>query len=131
MDVFIFEAGQTYFGIKAKYIYRIADGIKVVPVPLLPEAYAGLIYYRGDLFDVIDMGVLMGKSASFLRDDPYILLVRWNGGRLGLIPGRIIGMKSMEETGERQVPFSEGKKMAKLIDPHEIWQALSGLSYGA
>jgi chemotaxis signal transduction protein len=96
MDIFIFKAAGHYIGIEAKYIYRIADNVIIVPVPLMPDCYEGLIYYRGDLFDVIDMGRLMENEASMLQDDPYIILLKWDAGKLGLIPDRIVGMQWVE-----------------------------------
>ena len=131
MDIFIFESAGQYFGIEAKYIYRIADNVMIVPVPLMPACYEGLIYYRGVLFDVIDMGRLMENEASRLHDDPYIILLKWNAGKMGLIPDRIVGMKWVEEKGEAEAVFNERGDAVKLMTPHGIWKKLAGLGYGA
>ena len=130
MDIFIFEAAKNFIGIEAKYIYHIADNVKVVSVPLTPTCYEGLIYYRGDLFDVIDMGRLMEDKASSFHGDPYIILLKWDAGKLGLIPDRIVGMKWIEDdSGDRAVFNRRGDAVA-LMTPHEIWKMLAGLSYG-
>ena len=131
MDIFIFEAAGHYFGIEAKYIYRIADNVIIVPVPLMPVCYKGLIYYRGDLFDVIDMGRLMENEVSTPHDDPYIILLKWNTGKMGLIPNRIVGMKWVEENGEAETVFNERGDTVKLMTPDGIWKKLAGLGYGA
>ena len=131
MDIFIFEAAEHYFGIEAKYIYRIADNVIIVPVPLMPVCYKGLIYYRGDLFDVIDMGRLMENEVSTPHDDPYIILLKWNTGKMGLIPNRIVGMKWVEENGEAETVFNERGDTVKLMTPDGIWKKLAGLGYGA
>lgn len=131
MDIFIFEAAGHYFGIEAKYIYRIADKVIIVPVPLMPVCYKGLIYYRGDLFDVIDMGRLMENEVSTPHDDPYIILLKWNTGKMGLIPNRIVGMKWVEENGEAETVFNERGDTVKLMTPDGIWKKLAGLGYGA
>ena len=91
MDIFIFEAAKKYIGIEAKHIYRIADHVKIVPVPLTPTCYEGLIYYRGDLFDVIDMGRLMENSPSSLHGDPYIIPAEMGRRKAGLDPGQNCG----------------------------------------
>jgi chemotaxis signal transduction protein len=130
MDIFIFEAAGHYFGIEARYIYRIADGVVIVPVPLMPSCYEGLIYYRGDLFDVVDMGRLMENEVSTLHDDPYIILLKWNAGKLGLIPDRVVGMKWVEDNGGAGTVFNERGDMVKLMTPDGIWQKLAGLAYG-
>ena len=130
MDIFIFEAAGHYFGIEARYIYRIADGVVIVPVPLMPGCYEGLIYYRGDLFDVVDMGRLMENEVSTLHDDPYIILLKWNAGKLGLIPDRFVGMKWVEDNGGTGTVFNERGDVVKLMTPDEIWSKLAGLAYG-
>lgn len=131
MDIFIFEAAGRYFGIEAKYIYRIADNVIIVPVPLMPACYEGLIYYRGDLFDVVDMGLLMANEASAPHDDPYIILLKWNAGKMGLIPRRIVGMKWVEDNNEAGAVFNERGDTVELMTPHGIWKKLAGLGYGA
>ncbi len=131
MDVFIFEAAGHYFGIEARYIYRIADSVIIVPVPLMPSCYEGLIYYRGDLFDVVDMGRLMENEVSTLHDDPYIILLKWNAGKLGLIPDRVVGMKWIEDNGGAGTVFNEQGDRVKLMTPDGIWRKLTGLAYGA
>ena len=130
MDIFIFEAAGHYIGIEAKYIYRIADNVSIVPVPLMPVCYEGLIYYRGDLFDVVDMGRLMEKEASTPHDDPYIILLKWNAEKVGLIPDRIVGIKWVEDNGGTGAVFNKRGDTAKLMTPDGIWKKLAGLAYG-
>ena len=130
MDIFIFEAANHYIGIEAKYIYRIADSVIIVPVPLMPACYEGLIYYRGDLFDVIDMGRLMESEALTPRDDPYIILLKWDAGKLGLIPDRIVGMQWVENHAGTGTVFNKKGDSVTLTTPDEIWNKLAGLSYG-
>ncbi len=130
MDIFIFEAAKKYIGIEAKYIYRIADHVKIVPVPLTPTCYEGLIFYRGDLFDVIHMGRLMENNSSSLQEDPYIVLLKWDSGKLGLIPDRIVGMKWIEANSGNRAVFNSRGDVAVLMTPDEIWKILAGLAYG-
>lgn len=131
MDVFIFEAAGHYVAIEAKYIYRIADNVDIVPVPLAPACYEGLLYYRGDLFDVVDMGRLLEEAASVLHDDPCIILLKWDTGKLGLIPDKIVGMRWVEDENGPAIIIGQGGDSAKLMTPEEIWKKLAGLSYGA
>jgi len=130
MDIFIFEAAGHCIGIEAKYIFRIADNVNIVPVPLMPSCYEGLIYYRGDLFDVIDMGRFMEKEASMPHDDPYIILLKWNAEKVGLIPDRIVGIKWVEDNGGTGAVFNERGDTAKLMTPDGIWRELTGLAHG-
>lgn len=130
MDIFIFEAAGHNVAIEAKYIYRIADDVNIVPVPLMPSCYEGLIYYRGDLFDVIDMGRLMQKDASLPHDDPIIILLKWDTVKLGLIPDRIVGMKWVEHDGVSGTVIGQEGDTAKLMTPDDIWSKLAESAHG-
>lgn len=134
MDCFIFEAAGKHLGIEAHYIYRIVDSVKPAPIPLLPSCHAGIIYDRGDLFDVIDVGRLLDKESSSPSDkSPYVILLKWNQRKLGLIPKRIIGIKWVQDTadtGTSQTVFTSEGRTIQLITPEEIWKLLSDLLYG-
>ncbi len=131
MDIFIFEAAGHYVAIEAQYVYRVADNVDIVPVPLVPDCYEGLLYYRGDLFDVVDMGRLLEKDAAVLHDDPCIILLKWDTGKLGLIPDRILGMRWVDGDNGSPVIIGQEGNSAKLMAPEEIWKRLAELSYGA
>ena len=92
MECLIFEAAEKCLGIETEYIYRIADDLQITPVPIAPPCYRGLTYFRGDLFDIIDVGNLMGGERSLLNGNPYIILLKWGQRKLGLISDKIIGI---------------------------------------
>jgi len=130
MDCFLFEAAGDCRGIEARYIYRIADDAKPVPVPLLPSCHVGIVYYRGDLFDVIDAGQLLGTHSSLSDKAPRVILLKWNHRKLGLIPDRIVGIKWIEDTNTSQTAFTREGLAIQMITPGEIWEMLSDLPYG-
>lgn len=130
MECFIFEAADRYLGIEAQYIYRIEDDAQAAPVPLVPSCHVGLIYYRGDLFDVIDVGNLLGEKTSLPNGNPYIILLKWDQRKLGLIPDRIVGMEWIEENNGNQTIFTRNGRTIELMTPEQIWKILSELRYG-
>jgi chemotaxis signal transduction protein len=130
MECFIFEAAEKCLGIETEYIYRIADDIQIIPVPLAPPSYSGLIYFRGDLFDVVDVGSLMGGERSLLNGNPYIILLKWEQRKLGLISDKIIGITLIEDNNGSQTVFTEQGRTVELITPEKIWKILSELPYG-
>jgi chemotaxis signal transduction protein len=130
MECFIFEAAEKCLGVETEYIYRIADDIQIIPVPLASPCYRGLSYFRGDLFDVIDLGSLMGGERSLLSGNPYIILLKWGQRKLGLIPDKIIGITRIEENNGSQTVFTEEGRTTELVMPEKIWKILSELPYG-
>jgi len=130
MDCFVFEAAGKHLGIEARYIYRIADEARVVPVPLLPSCHVGVFYYRGDLFDVIDAGQLLGNEARISNEPPYVILLKWDQKSLGLIPERIVGMTWVEEENSHGMIFTKEGLAIHMMIPENIWKRLSELPYG-
>ena len=130
MECFIFEAAEKCLGIEARHIYRIADNIKPTPVPLVHSCHVGIIYYRGNLFDVIDVGSLMEGGESLPEGNPYVILLKWNQRRLGLIPDRIVGLEWIEDFNDTQTVFTKDGRTIQMITPEEIWKILSELPYG-
>ena len=130
MECFIFGAAEKCLGIETEYIYRIADDIQIFPVPLAPPCYKGLIYFRGDLFDVVDVGSLMGGERSLLNGNPYIILLKWGQRKLGLISDEIIGITRIEDNNGGQTVFTKEGRTVDLITPEKIWKILSELPYG-
>ena len=130
MECFIFEAAEKCLGIETEYIYRIADDIQITPVPLAPPCYRGLIYFRGDLFDVIDVGSLMGGERFLPNGSPYIILLKWGQRKLGLISDKIIGITWIEDNKGSRTVFSNEGRTVEMITPEEIWKILSKLAYG-
>ncbi|MBW1783054.1 MAG: chemotaxis protein CheW [Deltaproteobacteria bacterium] len=130
MECFIFEAAEKYLGIEAQYIYRVADDVAPTPVPLTPPCHVGIIYYRGDLFDVIDMGRLLGDERSPSNGHPYVILLKWGQRKLGLIPYRIVGMEWIEDSDSTQIVITKDGRTIQMITLEEIWEILSELPYG-
>ena len=130
MECFIFESAEKCLGIETGYIYRIADDMEITPVPLVPPCYRGLIYFRGDLFDVIDLGSLTGGERSLLNGNPYIILLKWDQRKLGLISDKIIGITRIEENNGSQTVFTKEGRTVELVTPEKIWKTLTELPYG-
>jgi chemotaxis signal transduction protein len=155
MEWLAFKAGDEYLGIEAQYIHRVVDEVKVTPVPLVPSCYIGLIYYRGEMFDVIDIGSLLGQREVVAppaspeqagKENSRIILVKWSHKKLALVPDKIIGLIWVEDTEERHTVYApsppglspderdnagqEEEYTVRLITPDHIWEKVSELSYG-
>jgi chemotaxis signal transduction protein len=62
MKCLTFRASNEYFGMEVHYISRVEEEVKVTPVPFLPPYHLGLMYYRGELFDVIHIQSLLKQE---------------------------------------------------------------------
>jgi chemotaxis signal transduction protein len=130
MDVLLLEVSGKQMGIAARHVYRIVDDAAPAPVPLLPPCHMGILYYRGDLFDVIDLCQLLGgQDSGPCEKSPYVILLKWGQRKLGLLPDRIAGIRPIADADGDTV-FTQDGQAIRLITPEDIWQRLSELPYG-
>jgi len=131
MKFFVFKIRDEFLGIESQYIHRIIDDSKVTPVFLTPECYEGLLYYRGELFDVINLASLLGHPKKENIEIQRIIILKWVNKKMAIIPDDIIGMIWMgDDSEDRTVCRYEGHPV-RLLNPDDIWKKLLGLSYGS
>ena len=159
MEWFAFKAADKYLGIETQYIHRVVDEVEVTPVPLVPACYMGLMYYRGELFDVIHVGSLSGDRQAVYppalpgshragqwragNENLRIILVKWSHKKLALVPDEIIGLIWVEDNKREQTVYTprspllsdidagqEEECTVRLITPEHIWKKVSEFHYG-
>ncbi len=130
MEYFVFKVRERYFAIGAQYVYRIVDDLMVTPVPLLPDCYEGLSYYRGELFDVVNADIIVGKEKDASKQGGYIILLKWDQHNLGLIPDHIVGLKWMDDDHLQETNQMVDGLSVKLVTPEAVWESISGMDYG-
>jgi chemotaxis signal transduction protein len=130
MKLFVFKSKDEFIGIESDYVHRIIDDSKVTPAPLTPESYTGLLYHRGELFDVINMRLLLGYPTDGSAEITRIIILKWLNKKLAVIPDEIVGMIWIDDNSENKNEFYHEKRKICLIKPDDIWKKLSELSYG-
>ncbi len=130
MELFTFKAADEYFGIDARYIYRVIEDVKITRAPLTPPLHLGLIYYRGELFDVIDIAGLLTNGKSKFDANIRIMLLKWSDKKLAMVPGKIIGLLWIEDGKDTDTVNVEGKYTVRRVTPEQIWAKLLALTYG-
>ncbi|MFO7666452.1 MAG: chemotaxis protein CheW [Desulfobacterales bacterium] len=131
MKIFVFKVKDDFLGIESQYIHRIIDDSKITPVCLTPECYEGLLYYRGELFDVINLTSFLGYPKKENIEIQRIIIIKWGNKKMAIIPDDIIGMIWMEDDSENQTACYYGNKVVRLLNPDNVWKKLTGLSYGS
>lgn len=136
MKLFVFKAKDKFIGIESEYVYKIIDDYKMTPVCLTPKCYAGLLFYRGELFDVINIRLLLGYSghSGYTYDESdqnsRIIIIKWHNKKLAVIPDEIIGMIWIDDNSEGLNLYRHENRDINLITPNYIWKKLLELSYG-
>ena len=130
METLVFKRSGLCLGIEIEYIRQVVRDVTVAPVPLTPPGYAGLIYYRGELFDVADLGIIMGKQHAIKSERTLNILLKWNQKGIALAADEILGLRSVEEDGSELEGFTLEGIQIKIITPESVWKMLSELPYG-
>ena len=130
MEWFTFKAAGHYVGIDAQHIHRVMDEVEITPVPFVPSCHLGVIYYRGELFDVIHAGNLFEKQEARHGRDSRVILLKWSGKKLALVPDQIIGLILIEDTEEQAGTYAHEDYTVRLIAPDQIWKQIEEFFYG-
>ena len=115
MEWFTFHARKEVLGLDAQYVYRVVDDARITPVPLTPECFLGLTYYRGELYTVIDMVNMLGHGTVNSEINTPIVLVKWSDKKMALASDEIVGLLWIED---ETAMFLEG------VENHEAFEAL-------
>jgi len=123
-----FKAGDRYLGLEARYIYRIVEEVTVTPVPRVPDWYLGLMYYRGEVFDVVHAGSLLGNRQTSAVQGARVIVLKWSNRKLAVVPDRIVGMRPLEDQGTEKVSCTNYDHPMRVLTPEELWGRVSGIS---
>ena len=134
MLVLTFQVDGIVYAVPVKQVIEVVPRVALRAVPHAPLFFLGLLHYRGTALPVLDLGLLMGRSACENRLDTRILLVRTtqNGERLGLMAERVnelvdidAAKLAMHSPLVLNVPYltevyeTDGG-LLQLIDPNQI-----------
>jgi chemotaxis signal transduction protein len=130
MKLFVIKSKDDFIGIESDHVHRVIDDVRITPVPLTPEPYIGLLYHRGELFDVINMRLLLGYPPEALSNQNRIIILKWPDRKLAVIPDEIIGMIWIGDDSENREDYYHENRKIRLLKPDFIWKKLSELFYG-
>jgi chemotaxis-related protein WspB len=104
MLVLTFRVAEVLYAVAVKRVVEVVPRVALRGLPHAPDYLAGLLRYRGGAVPVVDLGLLMGKSACRDRLDTRIILVDGglHGGAgpgfLGLIAERVDDVRVVDES---------------------------------
>lgn len=144
MLVLTFEVDGSPFAVPVAKVVEVVPRVALRAVPHAPDCFLGLLRYRGGAVPVVDLGLLMGRSAGRDRLDTRILLVRRPGAGagdlLGLLAERVnelvevdparpaMGAALLLDAPYLGQVFETASGLLQLIDPGRI--AVAGVAEG-
>ena len=98
-------------------ITHVRETLPVQPitrVPLTPACLAGVFSLRGEIVPAVDLGILLGLTATDVTDDTRIIVIDVDGSTIGVIADRLRDLRTIEETLEPPPP-SLAADVARLL----------------
>lgn len=127
MNLFAFRTGGKTMGIDARFILRVLEGACIAPVCRMPPYHLGMLHHRGELFDVIDVGLLLGGMYSSHAESRRLILLHWSDKKLALAPGVIHGLVWIEAESAGDALITRNGTTIHILTPEQIWKrVLSG-----
>jgi len=96
------------------------------PVPFAPAPYRGLSNVRGELFDVVDLAVLLNATSTPLNTTARLVLVSSTiAARLALLVHQVLGLRRVTELQPATAP--NGEASSEWLDQSgHRWQEVTG-----
>lgn len=130
MEIVAFSVDGRLYGFDAQHVNRVIEKVNIFPAPFMPECHMGLLFYRGELYDVIDAGILFNQNKSAMDSHSRIILMKWNRKRLAVIPDVVVGLMWIDDQALDQGTLTAHGETIDLITPESFWSRLLELSYG-
>lgn len=81
----IFQLGNTYYGIRSKYIQQIEMIENITHVPNVPNYIEGVVFSRGKVIPAINLRVRLGMEKIPFNIKTRMIVVRVKNREVGLI----------------------------------------------
>lgn len=99
-----FSLGAERFGIPLLQVRELISVPDTTPIPYSPKYFKGIMNLRGQVISVIDLRLKLGVKATDDQSECAVVIVEFEGFRLGLIVDSINKVLQIEEGEIAEVP---------------------------
>ncbi len=99
-----FSLGRERFGIPLLQVRELISVPETTPIPYSPKYFKGIMNLRGQVISVIDLRLKLGVKATEDHSENAVVIVEFDGFRLGLIVDSINKVLQIEEGQIAEVP---------------------------
>lgn len=99
-----FSLGSERFGIPLLQVRELISVPETTPIPYSPKYFKGIMNLRGQVISVIDLRLKLGVKAHDDQSENAVVIVEFDGFRLGLIVDSINKVLQIEEGQIAEVP---------------------------
>lgn len=99
-----FSLGQERFGIPLLQVRELISVPETTPIPYSPKYFKGIMNLRGQVISVIDLRLKLGVKATEDQSESAVVIVEFDGFRLGLVVDSINKVLQIEDGQIAEVP---------------------------
>ena len=96
LAVVTFHLGEQTFGFGAEWVAEVVPNAWLSRPPALPAMVAGLLDLGGVAVTVLRGDLVLGLPEQRFGLDASILIMRGGGGQVGLLTGRVDGVRDLQ-----------------------------------
>lgn len=136
IEVLVFAVGEESFAIPIWTVSEVLDQASIVTLPEMPENLVGVVIHSGTSIPVLDSRPFLGVAGG--ADQPSILLLKSDGGGVGIAVDALVGSLVLESSVVRRVPaledqegafigvFFDAGRLVALLDPSSFVRGRQG-----
>ena len=138
LDACSFRVAAHCFAVDSGCVAEVLHSAKLTPVPLAPEAIAGLLHLRGTIVPVIDLGHRLGLPSTDAGSGRTNLVLRLGDDCYSLLVDEVLDVQSIPlERIERPTAaaghaatdavtgvFAADTRLIHILDPERLVQSL-------
>ncbi|MFE8115742.1 chemotaxis protein CheW [Brenneria goodwinii] len=95
LDMVVFRIGSERWAVESRYVSGVIDTQRLAVLPRVPPFVRGVVYARGMVVAVLDLGRLIGLDEQALDDLHRIVLVASGEHRIGLLAGMEVNVQQV------------------------------------
>ena len=99
-----FSLGKEKFGIQLLQVRELISVPETTPIPYSPKYFKGIMNLRGQVISVIDLRLKLGVTSNEDQSENAVVIVEFDGFRLGLIVDSINKVLQIEDGQIAEVP---------------------------
>jgi len=120
-----FSVDGRVFGVEVTRVREVTRSGEVTPVPLAPEAVAGLMNLRGQIVTALDLRTRLGLPERAPQERPMHVLVDGPGGTVSLQVDRVGDVQAVDDASvERPSATLHGQARDLIVGTHALEGAL-------
>lgn len=105
MQLVIFKIGKQRFALPLQLVERVIQAVAVYALPEAPPFIPGVLNMHGEIFPVVNLGMLFGIKQQDMEPTDQFIIVNTNAGKLALWVDIVY---DLTETDEIEI-FGAGK----------------------